>query len=577
MSRRSWFLWTVMPIWAAIVSWGWGVESNLPDSLAPVPRLSPPASADTPAVVAAKADEILRQEVPAVAPSAKSVISDELYLRRVSLDVVGQLPSPEEITAFVLDPAEDKRASVVERLLADERYGANWGRYWRDVIMYRKTEERGQIVSEPLFAYLQQELNANSPWSRIAADMITASGDALENGACGLIVAQQGMPEDVTSEVSRIFLGVQISCAQCHDHPTDRWKREQFHQMAAFFPRISSRIIFMQQERKFTVNVNVNDNPFMRRPRMFNNMRFFGTPEHYMSDLENPQARGTLMEPVLFATGDKLRLGMPDADRRGTLAQWITAKDNPFFAKALVNRMWSELVGEGFYEPVDDIGPDRQANAPQTLEYLAGQFAASNYNVKRLLATILATKAYQMPSASRRGPEDPPFQASIAQRLRADVIYDNVLAALGARDPAMQRGGGMGGMPGMAGMGRFRGGGRAIFANVFGYDPSERREEIQTSIPQALALMNSPNISGGIRSGGFGFALAKTSLSRLLRDIPDDDDLVSELYLRTLARQPSRVELATCLEYARHAASRGEAFEDNQWSLINSTEFLHRN
>jgi hypothetical protein len=378
------------------------------------------------------------------------------------------------------------------------------------------------------------------------------------------------LPEDVTAEVSRIFLGVQMSCAQCHDHPTDRWKREEFHQLAAFFPRISSRIVFMQEERKFAVTVSVNDNP-ARRFRGPMNMRRFGSPEHYMSDLENPQARGTLMEPVLFATGDKLPLGTRDADRRGALAEWITAKDNPFFAKALVNRLWSELVGEGFYEPVDDIGPDRQANAPQTLEYLAGQFAASNYDVKWLFQTILATKAYQMPSASRRGPEDAPFQANVSQRLRADVIYDNLLGALGAggQQPQFQRGG-------MAGMGgRFRGGARAAFTAAFGYDPSERREEIQTSIPQALALMNSPTVNGAVRGGGFGFA--QSSLSRLVRQIPDDQDLVSELYLRTLARQPSSDELRTCLSFAKSAASRSEAFEDIQWSLINSTEFLHRN
>ncbi|MEX2027239.1 MAG: DUF1549 domain-containing protein, partial [Pirellulaceae bacterium] len=409
-SRR--FLAAFFSISAAFLTAVVSAAENLPDAAAPLPKLSPPATADMPAVVATKVDEILRQEVPATAPTAKAVVSDELYLRRATLDVIGRLPSPEEITAFVLDPVEDKRAKLIERLLADERYCENWGRYWRDVVMYRKTETQASFAyTEPLTTFFQTELNANTPWSAIATHMITASGDALANGANGLIVAQQGMPEDVTAEVSRIFLGVQISCAQCHDHPTDRWKREQFHQLAAFFPRISSRIIFMQEERKFSVSVNVNDNPFMRRPRMFNNMRFVGTPEHYMSDLENPQARGTLMEPVLFATGDKLPLGTRDADRRGTLAEWITAKDNPFFAKALVNRMWSELVGEGFYEPVDDIGPDRQANAPRTLEYLAGQFAASNYDVKWLFQTILETKAYQMPSASRRGPEDPPFQA----------------------------------------------------------------------------------------------------------------------------------------------------------------------
>ena len=545
-------------------------ETSSSDAVPPLARLAPPPTADEPLAAAATVDRILREEVPATLPTATAVIDDERYLRRVHLDIVGRLPTPEEITAFVLDPASDKRAKLVERLLADERYGANWGRYWRDVIMYRKTEERGQIVAEPLFRFFEAELNANSPWSQVARHMITATGDALENGACGLIIAQQGMPEDVTAEVSRIFLGVQISCAQCHDHPTDRWKREEFHELAAFFPRIASRLILMPERRQIAVVANDNPPPRFRGPM---NVRRFGTPEHYMSDLENPQARGTLMEPVLFATGQKLPLGTRDADRRGTLADWITAKDNPFFAKAIVNRMWSELVGEGFYEPVDDIGPDRQASAPRTLEYLAGQFAASDYDVKRLFQTILATQAYQMPAAARRGPEDPPFQANVSQRLRADVLYDNLLGALGGSDqrPQFRRGS----MAPAAGGYRPFGNPRLVFAAAFGYDPSAPRGEMQTSIPQALALMNSPSVNGAIRAGGFGFQ--QSALSRLVREFPDNEDLVVEIYLRTLARQPSHDELKTCLAYVKQAGSRGEAFEDLQWSLINSTEFLHRN
>jgi hypothetical protein len=563
---------TFAAVLGLILAGGVGAADDPPTAGgAEIGRLALPAQAAEPAVAAAEVDRLLREEVPGASATALQTINDQNFLRRVALDIIGRNPTPDEITEFVLDSAADKRAQVVERLLADERFGLNWGRYWRDVILYRKTEERAPfLIAQPLLTYFQTEFNKNSPWSKIATDMITATGDALENGACGLIVAQQGMPEDVTAEVSRIFLGVQIQCAQCHDHPTDRWKREQFHELAAFFPRIASRVILTQEQRSITVVANDNPSPFGRRP-MNANFRFRGTPEHYMSDLQNPQARGKLMTPVLFATGQKLPLGTPDSQRRGTLAEWITAKDNPFFAKAFVNRMWSELVGEGFYEPVDDIGPDRQASAPQTLEYLAGQFAANGYDIKWLFKTITATKAYQMPAGPRRNPEQPPFQANVSQRLRADQIFDNLMAALGvdAEGPALQRGG-----PMAAGR-QFRGGPRAVFSAVFGYDPSERREEIQTSIPQALALMNSPTINGAIRAGGFGFG--GTALGRLVRQMRDDRALVTELYLRTLAREPSSDELNTCLAYVRQAGSRSEAFEDIQWSLINSTEFLHRN
>src|SRR5689334_11780338 len=201
-------------------------------------------AAERPAQVAAKVDQLLREEVPYAnaAKKAPPRIDDERFLRRLSLDIIGRLPTPEEVTAFSLDPAADKRATIVTKLLADSRFGENWGRYWRDVIMYRKTEERLQfLVGIPLQPYLEESFNTNKPWSQVATEFITATGNANENGACGLIVAQQGQPEEITGEISRIFLGVQIQCAQCHDHPTDRWTREQFHQLAAFFPRVSTR------------------------------------------------------------------------------------------------------------------------------------------------------------------------------------------------------------------------------------------------------------------------------------------------------------------------------------------------
>jgi Protein of unknown function (DUF1549)/Protein of unknown function (DUF1553) len=533
-----------------------------------LPVVSFLAAADRPEDVAGKVDRLLREEVPYAnaAKAAPARIDDERFLRRVSLDIIGRLPTPEEVTAFALDPAADKRSKIVNKLLADPRFGENWGRYWRDVIMYRKTEERQQfLVGIPLESYLAESLNANKPWSQLATEFITAKGGANENGACGLIVAQQGQPEEIVGEVSRIFLGVQIQCAQCHDHPTDRWTREQFHQLAAFFPRVASQPNRQGQNRQMlpeiTVTVTDSAPQFAFRGPM--NMRARGTLEHRMSDPKNPQAEGTLMQPVLFATGASLATGTPDAERRGTLAKWITAKDNPFFAKAFVNRLWSELTGEGFYEPIDDIGPDRHATAPKTLDFLAEEFAKSDHDVKWLFRTIIATEMYQLPSTPRRGPEEPPMQHNVAQRLRADQVFDNLLLVLEASEPAPP-----GGPMGLGA--RFAGGPRRQFATAFGYDPSTRRDEIQGSIPQALSMMNSPLIAGALRGTG------NTMLSRKLAEIKTDPPLVQELYLRVLGREATPSELTTCLQFVKQVNQRTEAFEDILWSLVNSAEFLHR-
>jgi hypothetical protein len=516
----------------------------------------------TPTATAAKVDSLLRQEVP-FAKAAPRKIGDELFLRRVSLDIIGRLPKPEEVTAFVLDPAADKRAKIVTKLLADRRYGQNWGRYWRDVIMYRKTEERNQFLAGiPLEAYLADSFNANKPWSKVTTEFLTATGNANESGACGLIVAQQGQPEEITGEVSRIFLGVQLQCAQCHDHPTDRWKRAQFHELAAFFPRVATRPNRKAgggQAREISiVTTDVQAQRFGKA-----NMRAVGTLEHHMSDPKNPNSEGTVMQPILFATGDALPIGTKDADRRGSLAKWITAKDNDYFAKAFVNRLWSELTGEGFCEPVDDMGPDRMATAPKTLEFLAQQFAATNYDIKWLFSAIIATDMYQLPSSPRRDPSEPSMQHNVAQRLRADQVFDNVLLVLEATEPASPFGG-------MAPPGARFAGPRRQFTVPFGYDPSTRRDEIQSSIPQALTIMNSPLVTGALRGTG------NTMLARKLAAISDDLALVQELYLHVLGREASQSELTTCLQYRKQVEGRPEAFEDILWSLLNTAEFLHR-
>ena len=356
---------------------------------------------------------------------------DETYLRRVSMDLIGIPPTPAEITAFALDPSPDKRAKAVDRLLARPEFGQNWGRYWRDVILYRRADDRALLASGAIADYLTEQFNKNTPWDQIARSFITATGDVRENGATGIVMAQFGATPDITAEVSRIFMAIQIQCAQCHDHPTDRWKRTQFHELAAFFPRIALRPVKLADKQKRSFDVIGLDRE--RPAKVKNAMIPRGSLEHYMPDLKNPTAKGTLMTPVFFVTGQKLPPGTPDAERRATIARWITSPRDEWFAKAFVNRIWSEMVGEGFYEPVDDIGPDRNCNAPQTLDYLAKQFVAHQYDVKWLYRTIIATASYQLDSRSRHLPGETPFLANCPQLLRADEVFDALRVGPGHR------------------------------------------------------------------------------------------------------------------------------------------------
>ncbi len=521
------------------------------------------AVASDTAAVAARVDELLAEEVFAHLSPGESlapVAGDEVFLRRAALDLIGENPTPAEVIAFSLENSPDKRARVLDLFLAEPRFGRNWARYWRDTIFYRRAEDRALITAPATEEFLTEKFNQNVGWNLIAREFIVATGNIQENGQTAVFVAQNGMTEDITAEISRIFMGVQIQCAQCHDHPTDRWKREQFHELAAFFPRVALRPERIGDIRSFAV---VSDDRAFPRRRM-NNAARFGQPEHYMPDLKNPESRGTLMTPTFFVTGQKLELGATDLVRRQTLADWMTSPQNPWFAKAFVNRVWGELVGEGFYEPLDDLGPDRPCSAPRTLEYLAGQFEAHNYDIKWLYRTIMSTQAYQRESRPRRTSEQTPFLANCNQRLRSDQIFSCLTNALGLRIE-----------PGPGGMrqgGRYGfGGPRFLFAQVFGYDPSEPRQEVTGTIPQALLLMNSPFIGRLLQARGRG-----SELGRLLAAERDDEGAVVELYLRCLARQPTDAEVKVCLEHVRTSPSRGEAFEDLLWSLVNTTEFLYR-
>ncbi|GIW94461.1 MAG: hypothetical protein KatS3mg110_2502 [Pirellulaceae bacterium] len=514
------------------------------------------SDAADPQEVARRVDQLLAEELSSPEWKLAGPAEEAVFLRRVFLDLIGEPPTPDDVLAYLADRSADKRARLVERLLADPQYGENWASYWRDVILYPRTEERAIVVANSAMQFLTEAFNNNTRWDEIVTQFITARGDVRENGATALIMAQGGKPEEIVAEVSRIFLGIQIQCAQCHDHPSERWKREQFHQLAAFFPRVAVRPDRSGDQPTFLVTVN--DGRFAPRR---NDVRFVGTPEHYMPDLEDPQARGTLMKPALFVTGQSLPVGVSDAMRRGMLARWLTSPENPWFAKAFVNRMWAELCGEGFYEPIDQMGPDHTPTAPRTLDYLAAQFAESGYDIKWLLRVITATQLYQSEGRARRLPDAPPMTANVVQPLRADVLYESLLAALGIQDP-MPRG-----VPPL-GMARARAG-RFAFNQVFGFDPSTPREEIVTTLPQVLAMMNSRQIAGAASAGG-------PLLRRVAFEYPRTEDAVRYLYLRVLSRFPTESELQWATRCIEKAESEQAGREDLLWVLLNSTEFAHR-
>ena len=493
---------------------------------------------------------------------------DATFLRRASLDLVGRQPSPAEIQAFLADPSPAKREDLVDRLLADPAWATNWARYFRDVIMYRRSDERAIAMAPSLEAFFAGHLKQDAAWDAIARDVITATGLPSENGATAIVIAQMGETADIAAEISRVFTGVQIQCAQCHDHFSDRWKRDQFHEFAAFFPRIAIRRGPGDGIDRFEV-ASFDRAPRGSRGAKVENPRR-GDLEHEMPHIDDPSLPGTVMQPRFFISGAGVPLGTPDRERRRTAARLITSDDNPWFARAIVNRVWTELVGDGFYDGIDDLGPDREPRSPEVLEELCRGFVAADHDLRSLFRTVMAMPAYQATATSRADASRSVGGASCPQRLRADQLFTEVLTALGVDDPRMAgRAGGKGGAKFVGaqqvGVPRF------VFNQTFGYDPGLPRDEIVGSIPQALLLMNSQPLAKAI-DGDRRFTL----LGRLLAELPDDRELADELHLRTLARHATPEEIAVCVDHVRAAGDRADAFEDIFWALVNSAEFIHR-
>lgn len=518
------------------------------------------AAGASPSQTAQQVDRLIVEEVGLQPAELAPRIDDAAFLRRAYLDLLGTVPSPEAIQEFLADPSPKKRRRLVAKLVERPEYGLNQARYWRDVILSRRLEDRALVVAPAMVEDLAGWINAGESWDDIAQRFITATGTARENGATAILVAQDGRTEEIAAEMSRVFLGVQIQCAQCHDHPWDDWKREQFHEFAAFFPRVGVRP--MRNERPIDLNIQVADRLDLPRFRSGANLNRRGRPEHYMADLERPEEVGERIEPRFFLTSLELSAGTRDAARRGSLAEDLTESD--WFATALVNRYWSELVGEGFYEPIDDLGPGRDGSATGAAGHLAEAFTAAGNDLRWLHRTILATDAYQRESRPRRTPEEKPFTANVVQPLRGDQLFDALLAAIDIDEQRLR---------GVGEKARGYGGAtpRLMFNTAFGYDPSEPRSTIQATIPQMLARMNTPQLNRAVKS------TPMTLLGRLMDETAGDPSAAArELYLRTLSREPTDEELATVLDFVGDSSFKRAAMEDLFWSLLNSAEFSHR-
>jgi hypothetical protein len=392
-----------------------------------------------------------------------------------------------------------------------------------------------------------EQVRKNRPWSDIVTALVTATGINDECAPVNYLTALYGNPVEIAATTSRVFLGVQLQCAQCHNAKNEPWKREQFHELVAFFGR--AKII----QHK---DVNGRGTPYAIEGREVG--------QYSMTDKADPN-RLIAMTPR-FLTGEAVSMDASDTERRAALARFLTSSKNPWFAKAYVNRMWTSLMGWGFYPSVNDLGNTNvEPLYPAVLNLVAAEWTATGYDMRWLFRTLTNTQAYQRQLQPRSRSESNALLAVCPTRLRPEQVFEALVRALGFNEndksipspaptsaPAVARHTGL----------------RNMIYQAFKVDPSLPVDEVQGTIPQALLMMNSVLVNTYVA------ATSKTFLAEALAKGMADDDILIALYERTLARKPKAEELAICQHYLKKVGDRKEALEDIFWSLVNSTEFL---
>ena len=483
-------------------------------------------------------DEMVLAKLQELNIEPSPLSSDAEFIRRAYLDAAGILPTPDEVRRFLSDARQDKRARLVDALLERPEFVDYWAYKWSDLLLVSSRA----LPSNAMWAYynwIRASVADNTPWDRMAREILTASGNTLSNGAANYFVLHKN-PIAVTENVAMTFMGFSITCARCHNHPLEKWTQKDYYQMANLFSRVAVKNgadrgdLIVYPSRTGAINHPRLNVPLPPRP------------------LDGPAL--PLESPV---------------DRREHFANWLVSPDNPFFARSLVNRVWKNFMGRGLVEAVDDIRDANPPSNPALFAALTRDFVDRRYDVRHLIRTIMNSTTYQLTSTpTATNAADLKYHSHyLARRLPAEVILDAIGQVTGVPESFP-------GYPGRRALQLPDASVDSYFLTAFGRPPrvtaadSERQQE--PSITQALHVINGDTINRKLRA-------KEGIIQRLLDEKLDNAAAVERLYLAALSRPPTDGELRA-LAQAMDGAGAGEerrlVLEDLAWAVLTGKEFL---
>jgi hypothetical protein len=485
------------------------------------------------AAMVQRIDELVEARIKAAGyqPAARS--SDEEFVRRIYLDMTGVTPRVAEARAFLADPSPDKRAKLIDKLLDSPGHATHLANTWRNIMLPggMNIEQINNVVG--VQNWLRQRFIENLRYDNLVSELLVAS-DGGDLGPALYYTSLELAPEKLAGSTARIFLGLQIECAQCHDHPFDKWKQKDFWGYAAFFARL-------------------------RQPDGNN-------PGQRMSlvDLESGEVKLPDTEEVVLPKYPGGSAPREDelGTRREQLAIWMASRDNPYLPRAGVNRVWWHLFGRGLVEPVDDLGPHNPASHPELFAELTDYFVDVGFDLRELYRTLAGTQAYQRTSVWNEEPVPPPelYVHMPVKTLTAEQLYDSVNRVLHRKPQAM-----------MAGLNvasplldpqR-----QAFIAKV--QSSGRNALDYQAGILQALTLLNGADLAEATDPA------RGPLLGSIEAPFLTDDDRLRTLFLATFSRQPTDEELTLCRDQLKKYSDsdHGKAYSDILWALLNSAEF----
>jgi hypothetical protein len=382
-------------------------------------------------LAAAKIDSLVEANYEHFHVEPNPLTTDEQFVRRIYLDITGTIPTYEQTVVFLDSQDEHKREKLIDQLLNSPGYASHFFNYWANILRLQDFPENN-LPAAPYIEWIKQSLRDNVPYDEWVREMLTAEGKIFDNPAAGYLLRDSGMPLDSMNNTVRVFLGTQIGCAQCHDHPFDRWKQHEFYEMAAFMFGVRTRggaggmgvnklrdeLMKIKGANGAIQLVRANTYEVKDNPR-----QVLKLPHDYQYDDGKP---GQVVKPkVIF--GDAPISG--GETPRAAFAHWLTSKDNPRFGKAIANRLWKRALGVGIIEPVDDIKDNSQPENPELLDYLTTIVTKLDFDLKEYQRIIYNTKSYQRQSSTVEPYAGDPyhFAGPVLRRMTAEQVWDSLL------------------------------------------------------------------------------------------------------------------------------------------------------